>query len=151
MHRVEIIGVIAMEQYGSRKNQAADLQALNTRLFFDYAKLECKPATSTFVDLVSYYNLVVHSITVLALQHVDMPKEPINCTFTTLQDMVHTCQTFFGDSTKSYGGDIWAIPCKPPPQDLGQGNSAALCIWALVGAPILNTLCEKGMEQPSNA
>eukprot|EP00957_Ditylum_brightwellii_P154326 11744250-Ditylum_brightwellii.AAC.1 len=91
MHRAEIIGGIAMEQYGSRKNQAADLQALNTCLFFDCVKLEHKSATSTFIDLVSNYSLVVHSIAVLALQCIGVPKEPINYTFTTLQDMVHTC------------------------------------------------------------
>eukprot|EP00957_Ditylum_brightwellii_P198834 15155650-Ditylum_brightwellii.AAC.1 len=33
MCRTEIVGGISMEQYGSRKNQAADLQALNTCLF----------------------------------------------------------------------------------------------------------------------
>eukprot|EP00957_Ditylum_brightwellii_P098458 7501211-Ditylum_brightwellii.AAC.1 len=93
MHRAEIIRGIAMEQYGT---------------------------TTTFIDLVSNYDLVVHSIAALALQHIAMPKEPISSTFTTLHNMVHTCQTVFGDSIKSYGGDIWAISCKPPPQGLGQ-------------------------------
>eukprot|EP00957_Ditylum_brightwellii_P176910 13475605-Ditylum_brightwellii.AAC.1 len=63
-----------------------------------------------------------------------IPEEPINCTITTLQDMVHMCCSYFGDSTDSYGHDIWAILLKPPPQDLGQGNGTAPCIWALVSA-----------------
>eukprot|EP00957_Ditylum_brightwellii_P006660 506259-Ditylum_brightwellii.AAC.1 len=66
MHRVEIIGGLHWNNVGV---------------------LERKPATSTFIDLVSNYDLVVHSIAVLGLQRVGMPKEPINCTFTTLQDM----------------------------------------------------------------
>eukprot|EP00957_Ditylum_brightwellii_P172332 13119594-Ditylum_brightwellii.AAC.1 len=119
---------------------SADLQALNTRLFYNYVLLERVPATSIFIDLVSNYDLVVHSIASLALQQVGIPKEPINCTFATLQDMVHMCRTYFGDSTDSYGGDIWAIPLKPPPQGIGQGNGAAPCIWALVSTPILNAL-----------
>eukprot|EP00957_Ditylum_brightwellii_P099433 7574370-Ditylum_brightwellii.AAC.1 len=119
------------EQYGSRKKKAVDIQALNTRLFYDYVPLERTPATSTFIDLVSNYYLVVHSIASLALQQVNTPKAPIQCTFTTLQNMVHTVCTAYGDSIDSYGGDLWAIPCSPPPQGLGQGNGAAPTIWAL--------------------
>eukprot|EP00957_Ditylum_brightwellii_P117234 8941121-Ditylum_brightwellii.AAC.1 len=131
MERAEKLNTIAPEQFGSRKKLSADLQALNTRLFYDYIFLERVPATSTFIDLVSNYNLVIHSIASLALQRVGMPKETIKCTFTTLQDRVHTCRTCFGDSTDSYGGDIWIILLKPPPQGLVQGNGAAPCIWAL--------------------
>eukprot|EP00957_Ditylum_brightwellii_P074218 5639395-Ditylum_brightwellii.AAC.1 len=61
-----------------------------------------------------------------------------------IRDMVHNCRTTFGDLIDSYGGDIWAIPCRPPLQGLGQGNGAALCIWALVSSPILNALREQG-------
>eukprot|EP00957_Ditylum_brightwellii_P105962 8082922-Ditylum_brightwellii.AAC.1 len=131
MNKAEECNGIAPEQYGSRRRKAADIQALNTRLFYDLVLLERKLATSTFIDLVSNYDLVVHSIASLALQQVGTPKESIFCTFTTLQDMVHTCRTAFGDSTKSYGGNIWAIPCQPPPQGLGQGNGTVPCIWAL--------------------
>eukprot|EP00957_Ditylum_brightwellii_P074988 5698875-Ditylum_brightwellii.AAC.1 len=87
MARAEEIQGVAQEQYGSRKQKAADIQALNTRLFYDYVLMEKTPAISTFIDLVSNYNLVVHSIASLAMQRVGTPKAPINCTFTTLQDM----------------------------------------------------------------
>eukprot|EP00957_Ditylum_brightwellii_P049520 3755996-Ditylum_brightwellii.AAC.1 len=60
--------------------------------------------------------------------------------------MVHTVQTAFADSIESYGGDIWAQPCSPPPQGLSQGNGAAPTIWALVSTLILNTLRKKGYE-----
>eukprot|EP00957_Ditylum_brightwellii_P036256 2746203-Ditylum_brightwellii.AAC.1 len=58
--------------------------------------------------------------------------------------MVHTVRTAYGNSLSSYGGDLWAIPCSPPPQGLGQGNGAAPCIWALVSTPILIALRKKG-------
>ena len=128
MENAERLQGVADEQYGSRKHKAADVQALNTRLFYDHIRLKRKPATSTFIDLVSNYDLVVHSIASLALQRVNTPKAPIDCTFTTLQDMVHTVRTAYGDSIESYGGELWAIPCSPPPQGLGQGNGAAPCI-----------------------
>eukprot|EP00957_Ditylum_brightwellii_P054264 4110314-Ditylum_brightwellii.AAC.1 len=131
MEKAEENGGIAPEQYNNRKRLSAYLQALNTRLFYNYILLEITPATSTFIDLVLNYDLVVHIIASLALQRVGMPKEPIQCTFTTLQEMVCTCRTVFGNSTSSYRGNIWVIPCKPPPQGLGQGNGAAPCIWTL--------------------
>eukprot|EP00957_Ditylum_brightwellii_P124976 9527183-Ditylum_brightwellii.AAC.1 len=140
MERAEGLGGIAPEQFGSRKHKYADLQALNTCLFHNFIWLERTTSTSTFIDLVSTYNLVVHSIASLALQQVGTPKELILCTFTTLQDMVHTCYMAFGNLTASYGGNVWAIPCSSYPQGLRQGNRAAPCIWVLLSTPILNAL-----------
>eukprot|EP00957_Ditylum_brightwellii_P182948 13935345-Ditylum_brightwellii.AAC.1 len=58
--------------------------------------------------------------------------------------MVHTVRTAYRDSIESYGGDLWAIPCLPLLQGLGQGNGAAPCIWALVSTPVLNAIREQG-------
>ncbi len=145
MKQAESLGAVAPEQYGSRKRLAADTQALNTRLFYDLVNLERSPAVACFADLVSNYDLVAHNIASICLQRVNTPKAPTFCTFTVLQDMVHSCRTAFGDSTKTYGGDIWAIPLKPPPQGLGQGSGNAAQTWALVSTPILNSLREAGL------
>jgi len=127
MRRAERCGGVAREQFGSRKRKSADLQALNTRLFYDHILLQRTPATSVFIDLVSNYDLVTHSIASLALQRVGTPKAPILCTFTTLQDMVHVVRMAYGDSINTYGGNLWVVKLKPPPQGLGQGNGAAPC------------------------
>eukprot|EP00957_Ditylum_brightwellii_P145640 11089123-Ditylum_brightwellii.AAC.1 len=87
----EKLRAVTMEQFGSTKKLLTDLQAFNTRLIYGYMFLKCTQATSTFINLVSKYDLVVHIIAVLALQWISIPKEPINCTFTTFQDVVHTC------------------------------------------------------------
>eukprot|EP00957_Ditylum_brightwellii_P065859 4994787-Ditylum_brightwellii.AAC.1 len=68
MASAENLEGMADEQHGSRKKKAADIQALNTRLFYDYVLLERTPATSMFINLVSNYDLVVHSIVSLAFQ-----------------------------------------------------------------------------------
>ena len=92
-----------MEQCGSGRKHAADVQALNTKLYYDLIRMERTPVNSTFIYLVFNYNLVVHSIAYLALQWVGVSKSLIPCTITKLQDMVHTCRKLFGDSTDSYG------------------------------------------------
>ena len=76
-----------MEKYGLRKEKAADIYALNIRLFYDPTSLKRVPETITFADLVSNYNLLVHNIASLSLQQSNIPKKPIRCTFTTLQNM----------------------------------------------------------------
>ena len=59
---------IAMEQYGSKQKHAADIQALNTKLYYNLIIMERTPETSTLIDLVSKYGLVVHCIAYLALK-----------------------------------------------------------------------------------
>ena len=58
--------------------------------------------------------------------------------------MVHLVRMVFGDSANTYGGDIWAISLKPPPQDLGQGNGAVPEIWEIFSSPLINCLIEAG-------
>ena len=42
-----------MEQYGLRKENAAGIDALDIRLFYDPTRLKRVPATIAFTDLVS--------------------------------------------------------------------------------------------------
>eukprot|EP00957_Ditylum_brightwellii_P116243 8866967-Ditylum_brightwellii.AAC.1 len=86
----KIFGGIAPEQYCGCINHTPELQALNQRMFYNQVLLNRTPVTSTFIDLVSNYDLVVHSIALMAYQWAGVPKGPVYCTFSTLQDMVHT-------------------------------------------------------------
>ena len=114
MKNSEELESLAPEQYGSRASKSADIQALSTRLFYDKIRLKRLPATSVFADLVSNYDLVLHSISSLSLQRVDVPKYPVACTLSTLQDMIHSVRTAYGDSTSQYRGDLWVLPLTPP-------------------------------------
>eukprot|EP00957_Ditylum_brightwellii_P125082 9534376-Ditylum_brightwellii.AAC.1 len=87
MRQAEIIHGVAPVQFRSRRKKSEDLQVLSTRLFYDYTLLQKHPGTSLFIDLVSEYDLIVHSIATLAMRRVGMPPAPIFCTFNTIQDM----------------------------------------------------------------
>eukprot|EP00957_Ditylum_brightwellii_P169381 12892118-Ditylum_brightwellii.AAC.1 len=102
------------------------------------------PSTSVFIDLVSNYDLVVQNIASLALQRVGVPKAPICCTFTMIQDIVYSVRTAYGDSLETYGGDLCVVKLNPPPQGVGQGNGAAPGLWALVSTLMLNDIRDKG-------
>ena len=64
----KLLDVLALEQYGLRKEKAVDIHALNIRLFYDPTRLKRVPETITFTDLVYNYNLLFHSIASLKLQ-----------------------------------------------------------------------------------
>ena len=53
MRKSEELDTLDPEQYGSRKEKAMYIQALNTRLFYDLIITKRVPATSTFSDIVS--------------------------------------------------------------------------------------------------
>ena len=52
MSQATILDVISPEQYGSRKAKAADIQDLNTILFYGLIWQKRIPETSIFPDLV---------------------------------------------------------------------------------------------------
>ena len=138
--------VLVPEKYVRQASKAADIQDLKTRLFYDRILLKKIPTTSIFANLVSNYYLVSQSIALLSLLIVDVSKEQILCTITTLKDMLHLVRTAFCEYQSSYVCNIWALPMKPPPQVLDLVNGAALEIWEIVSATLLNSLIEAGFR-----
>ena len=69
MSKDEDLEGLAPKQYG-RRAKKSDIQALNTRLCYDLIRLKINPATSIFMDLVSNYNLILHTTASIYLQRV---------------------------------------------------------------------------------
>jgi hypothetical protein len=69
-----------------------------------------------------------------------VPKQAVDCLFTTLQNATHQVRTGYGDSSSSYGGPNWITPM----HGIGQGNGAGPAIWAVLSSPLLNLLRSKG-------
>ena len=91
MSKAENLDGIAPEQYGSRSAKVAEIQYLNTRLFYDLMRQKIIPEMRISMDLVANYDLVFHSINVHPKSQ--FPKEPIICTFTTIKNMTHSVRT----------------------------------------------------------
>jgi hypothetical protein len=132
--------VIAPGQFGSRKHNRAITHCINKRITFDHMRQLRHPGALYASDLKSCYDRVVHAIASLPMMRVSMPSNPIICMFTTIQDLDHHIQPIYGDSKKSFGGNLWLVPC----QGLGQGNGVGPQIWAVVTTPVLNYLRSEG-------
>jgi len=137
----EKTGSLAPEQYGSQKRYKAIDLAVNKALTFDILRQLKRPGAICSNDAKSCYDLIGHTQAALSMQRVGVPKNIINCLFTTLQDAVHKVRTGFGDSKAHYGGKVWLVPI----HGIGQGNGADPAIWAVVSTPLLNVLREKGL------
>ena len=75
MRQSEELEGLTPEQYGNRASKSADIQALNTRIFYEFVRLKRISDTNIFTDLISNYNLVLQIISYLELQIVSVPKD----------------------------------------------------------------------------
>ena len=102
------------EQYDICRAKAAGIQALNTRLLYELIRQNRIYASSTFFDLISNWDLLVHIISFILLQRVDFPNWSILCTFTTLQNMINLVREYSGYSNSTYGRETWVVTLNPP-------------------------------------
>jgi len=93
---------LASEQYGSRKRHRAIDLAVNKALTFDILRQLKRAGAICSNDAKSCYNLIGHTQAAISMQRVGVPRNIINCLFTTLQEAVHRVRTGFGDSKATY-------------------------------------------------
>ena len=98
---------LAPEQYGSRKNHKAIDLAVNKVLTCDLIHQLKKPGVICSNDAKLCYDLIGHTQATMSMQRVGVPKSIIQCLFSTLQNAVHRVRTGYGDSSESYGGQVW--------------------------------------------
>ena len=134
---------LAKEQYGSRRNKSADVQALNKVQVFDLFRLERRDAVDAAIDLQSCYDLIGHASASLSMRAQGAPEPPVTSMLASLQGMVHRCRNSYGVSESSFGVCVWEIPHSPPPQGAGQGNGAGPQIWAVTSSPVFDILREE--------
>jgi hypothetical protein len=141
MVHAEEAGLVAPEQYGSRKRHSAVAHALNKQVAYSMVRVLRAPAAMCSNDAQGCYDRIVHAVASLSMQRVGVPLEPIMSMFTTLQQMQQFVRTAYGDSPVSLSvADVNPVAI----QGVGQGNGAAPQIWALVSTVLLNMLREAG-------
>ena len=141
MRNAEQLGILALEQYGSRKYYMAINQGLNKRLTFDILRQKRQRGALCSTDAMSCYDRITHIAASLAMQRAGAPLHAIHCMLDTLQHLRHHIRTVFGDSIAYFDSDDKSgIPLG----GIGQGNGAGPAIWALVSTLIFDALRHRG-------
>jgi hypothetical protein len=136
----EATNSLAPEQFGSRKRHKAIDLVVSKVITFDIMQQMKRSGAICSNNAKSCYDLIGHTQAAVSMQRVGVPKSVIKCLFSTLQNVIHRVRTGYGDSSASYGGDVWLIPI----HGIEQGNGAGPAIWAVVSTPLLNALRKKG-------
>lgn len=103
MYCAELFGQLANKQFGSRKLHRAITQNTNKRLTFDRLLKKGWRAALCSNNAKSCYLCIFLAVAALCMQQQGIPAATIACMFTTLQNMEHTIQAMFGDSTSTWG------------------------------------------------
>ena len=136
MNHAEKHGMIAREQYGSRKGHSSIDHAINKRLSYDMMRLYRAPGALCSNDAKSCYDRILHSIVSLSMRRLGIPEPPIECMLKCIQKMDHHIRTTHGDSEITYSSKNSPIPF----QGVLQGNGASPSIWVAVSTPLLNMM-----------
>jgi len=113
---------------------------VNKALTFDILRQMKRARAICSNNAKSCYDLIGHTQAAISMQRVGVPRNFINCLFTTLQEAVCRVRTRFGDSKATYGGPVWLVPI----HRIGQENGAGPAVWAVVSTLLLNVLRKKG-------
>ena len=140
MDNAEAAGVIAPEQYGSRKKHQVISQAINKRLAYDIIQQLKVPAILCSNDAKSCYDRVVHHIIMMLLCRLGVPKNAIKCMLDTYQMMKHHLRTAYGDTDKYFSCEDNDIKI----HGINQGSGFAPTTWAAISTVILEKVaCER--------
>ena len=140
MAEAEDKGLLATEQYGSRKNLSAAKHALNKRLMLDIHRVQRKPGILCANDAKACYDRILHIAAYVALRRTGLKREAVISMLEPIRELKHYIRTAYGDSNIHYGGKEW----KRDPSGICQGNGAGPAIWALVSSPLLEILRKQG-------
>ena len=133
---------IAKEQFAIKNTSSID-QIVSKRCVLDHNRSTRRCVALTSSDLEGCYDRIVHTAAALALLRVGIPHTKIRSMFSSIQRMVHSIRTSFGDSKITYGGDQigdW----ENHPQGVLQGNASGPTIWSLVSSIVFEVLHKRG-------
>ena len=116
--------------------EAGTFRVLNN----DISRQRRLPMAVASVDAETCYDRMAHSIASICCQRWRVPKEPIQAMLRTIQQMRFHIRTRFGDSERSYGGDVSLVPF----QGACQGNGGAPAIWLAVSTVLIELLRRQG-------
>jgi BarA-like signal transduction histidine kinase len=111
-------GLLAPEQFGSRKSLSAIEHALNKHLVLDILQQTHVNVIYIANDAKACYDRIILMVAYLTMRNFGVPALVAKATISSILGMQHKVLTSYGDSETYYGGDKW----KTKPHSCGQGN-----------------------------
>jgi hypothetical protein len=133
-------GLLAPEQFGSRKSLSAIEHAINKRLVLDILRQSHMNAIYVANDAKACYDRIILLVAYLTMRNFGVPALVAKSTILSILEMQHRVRTCYGDSDTYYGGDRWKLK----PHGCGQGNGYGPALWACISSPLLHILRNKG-------
>jgi hypothetical protein len=140
MKHAEKHQLMAVEQFGSRKNLSAIMHATNKTLMFDFLRITKTKAIICANDAKSCYDRIVLMAAFLCLRRMGLQAAPIRAMFTTIQRMRHFTSTAFGTSSQYYD----TLLLMEILNGILQGNCFGPGTWAAVSTPLLDMIRGEG-------
>ena len=133
-------GLLAEEQYGSRKAKSAIEHALNKRLIIDSTRQTNTECVYIANDAKSCYDRILMMVAYLSMIEMGIDDLVARSSIACILEMEMKIRTTYGDSEITYGGDKWI----KLPHGCGQGNGYGPAIWACISSPLLKILKKQG-------
>ena len=140
MEFAEENGLLAREQFGSRKHKSAIEHAINKRLTLDISRQNKSNCIYIANDAKSCYDRILLMVAYLAMRQSGVPQLAALSSIKTLVNMRIRIKTAHGISKTQYGGSDWKVW----PHGIGQGNGYGPAIWALISSPLLTIMRKQG-------
>ena len=133
-------GLLAEEQYGSRKAKSALEHALNKRLIIDSTRQTKTDCIYIANDAKSCYDRILMMVAYLSMIEMGIDDLVARSSIACILEMEMKIRTTYGDSDITYGGEKWI----KLPHGCGQGNGYGPAIWACISSPLLKILKKQG-------
>ena len=134
---------ISLEQYG-RPQLSAVACGINHILVFEYQESLQQFFSLTCSDMKSCYDRILHSTTILALQHLVIPFLAILIILEIIQIMTNTIRTAYSDSNLTYRGDTITDEFRQFNMVIFQVNSSSPQIWPIISSIVLSSILYQG-------
>jgi len=129
-------GLLAKEQFGSRKHKSASDHSCNKRFTMDLIRQSETATIYIANDAKSCYDRIILMVAYLTMRTHGISATVAKSTIYTILNMRHYVRTVYGDSMEYYGGEKWDTK----PHGCGQGNGYGPALWACISSPLLHII-----------
>ena len=137
-------GLLAKEQYGSRKSKSSIQHAWNKRMVVDWMLATHTPGVYIANDASGCYDRILLLVAYLTLRRQGIPEPAAFFSISCLLNIKYHVRTAWGTSKSNYGGSQWQEQHGHSPHGIGQGSGDGPGLWAGISSPLFELMRSRG-------